>query len=315
MLWWSVLMACKAPPTPVPTPPVEPVPTGDTGPVVPTADTAPVLDCSVLPELPTAFDTLSGFTYAEDFDFDLNGNHVSIRSTNGNLVGIQMDTTVSLIAPNVSNNAACTRRLPDGDFVVCDVFANSLVRVAAATGAKVTLLSGMAYPNGADVDSEGFVYVAEQNAGRLRRVDSTTGEATVIATNLNAPNGVVLSPDEQTVYVGSFGSGRVYAVERTGPDTWEQRQLVQAPGGGDFDGIEADACGNIYITEYIDGTVWRIPPSGTGVERVMDLPSSWIPNLRWGSGVGGWDPETLYVADRDQGRVFALPMGIRGAGQ
>ena len=53
------------------------------------------------------------------------------------------------------------------------------------------------------------------------------------------------------------------------------------------------------------GIIWRFSPDGL-VEEAVKLPSSWIPNMHFGNGIGGWDPEILYVMDRDQGRVFAL---------
>ena len=34
--------------------------------------------------------------------------------------------------------------------------------------------------------------------------------------------------------------------------------------------------------------------------------------MHWGSGVGGWDPNVLYVSDRDQGRLFAMNIGVPG---
>ncbi len=83
-------------------------------------------------------------------------------------------------------------------------------------------------------------------------------------------------------------------------------------GYGRLDGITVDACGYVYVTEYVQGHVWRISPDGAQVERVATLPSSWIPNLHFGEGIGGWDNTTLYVADRDEGRMFAIPIGIPG---
>ncbi len=81
---------------------------------------------------------------------------------------------------------------------------------------------------------------------------------------------------------------------------------------GGLDGINADECGNVYVTEYITGTVWAFRDGGTSVEVAAKLPSSWIPNMHWGSGVGGWEEDVLYVMDRDQGRVFGLELGLRG---
>lgn len=284
-----------------------PVHTGDTGPEEPT------VDCSVLPPVPAQFTTMTGFTFSEDFDFDFDGYHVSINA-NGALRGVNLAGDTRLIAPNVAVGAACTRMLPDGNFVVCNVNANSLVHVNNATGEKTTVLSGLSYPNGGEVDPEGFVYVAEQNAGRVRRIDPATGEASTVAVGLNNPNGVIFDPTYTILYVGSFGGGMVYAIDRTGPDTWEPpRILAQHPGpNGGFDGINVDECGNVYITEFIAGKVFRITPDGQTVDLLASLPSSWIPNMRWGTGRDGWDEHTLYVSDRDQGRLFAIEMGLRG---
>ena len=78
---------------------------------------------------------------------------------------------------------------------------------------------------------------------------------------------------------------------------------------GGFDGINVDICGNVYITEYGTGKIYRITPDGVGT-MVVDLPSFWIPNLRWGNGIGGWETDILYVTAYD--RLYALEMGILG---
>lgn len=147
----------------------------------------------------------------------------------------------------------------------------------------------------------------------MRRVDSDMGEDRLIATGLVSPNGVIFSPDYQTLYVGSFGSGRIYAIDRLGPDTFDEpRVLVQQQGlSGGFDGINVDICGNVYVTECGPGQIARITPDGEAVLAV-DLPSGWIPNMRWGNHIGRWHENTLYVSDRDQGRLFALEIGIPG---
>ena len=317
---WFALGGCTGtedtdPPTPTP-PPTEDtavIATADTAPPpIPTADTGPFVDCSVPPPLPVPFVTGQGFGTAEDFDIDFLGRHISAPA--GNLVAYDPTTgDTELISPNVGGTA-CTRMLPNGDYVYCDVGNNALVYVDAATGAKNPIATGLQYPNGGEVDPDGYVYVAEQSAGRVRRVDPTTGDSLLVANNLNNPNGVIWGPNYETLYVGSFGGGTVWSIEKTGPDSYGPAEvLVQNPGfDGGFDGINVDECGNVYITEYIAGKVWRILPDGSDVSLVADLPSSWIPNMRWGNGVNGWDEHTLYVSDRNQGRIFGLQIGLRG---
>jgi sugar lactone lactonase YvrE len=84
---------------------------------------------------------------------------------------------------------------------------------------------------------------------------------------------------------------------------WSQR--------GGLDGINVDACGTVYVTEFVQGLVWRYDPGAPEATIAASLPSQWIPNMHWGVA-GAWDPMTLYVSDRDQGRIFGLPLGRPG---
>ena len=93
------------------------------------------------------------------------------------------------------------------------------------------------------------------------------------------------------------------------------RLECESPFGGEdggLDGIIVDACDNVYVTEYIAGKIWRFEPGSTQADEVVKLPSSWIPNMHFGHDIGGWSSETLYIMDRDQGRVFGLNLGVGG---
>lgn len=104
----------------------------------------------------------------------------------------------------------------------------------------------------------------------------------------------------------------------------EKGECAQGPGGpqceakktagtgGGVDGIGVDACGSVYAAEFGAGIVWRISPKGK-VEKVVQLPSSWIPNIKWGRGLGGFEKDVMFVADRNQRRLFAIEVGIAGA--
>ncbi|MEZ4235761.1 MAG: SMP-30/gluconolactonase/LRE family protein [Myxococcota bacterium] len=284
-------------------------PTGDTA---STATTTVDVDCSVLPPMPVPYDVLTGFTRGEDFDFNGQGQHVSVRGND--LVGIDETGAVQILSPNLGLQTAGTRVLVDGDYVVASSSTGGLIRIDGATGGQQVLNTNMSYPNGVEVDDQGRAYVADNNRGLVRMIDVATGANGVIATGLVQPNGVILSPDEQTLYVGSFGGGVVYAIDRLGDLDWDTpRELyrVSGPDGG-FDGINVDHCGNVYITEYTTGRVFRVTPDGARAELVVDLPSGWIPNIRWGNDLGPWRRDRLYVADRDQARLFVLDVGIPG---
>lgn len=291
---------------PVDTAPVDTAPV-DTGPEEP-----PGPDCSVLPPVPATFHTLHGYSAAEDFDFDDQGYQISVFQNA--LAGKDQAGDIRIISPNIGSWTAGTRSLATGDFVIADAGAGTVVLVDGTTGAKTPILTGLDYPNGLEVDADHQVYVAEQSRGRITQVDPYTGDSHVVAENLNNPNGLVLSPDGTILYAGSFGGGMVYSIRRTAPGVWEpaKRHFQSAGNDGGYDGINVDVCGNVYFTEYTNGKIWRVSADGSQVDLVTTLPSFWIPNMRWGSNRGGWDPEVLYVSDRDQGRIFGLELGIAG---
>lgn len=293
-----------------------PTTTGDTAPPLPTGttaatgDTAPPLDCSILPPVPVQYQVLQQFETSEDFDLDGDGYLCSI--TDQNLACLDLYGNRKVLSPNISQSTAGTRILATGDWVVADVARGALVRVDAATGAVTTIATGLAYPNGVEVDADNMVYVAENSGRKVQQIDAYTGEKWQVASGLSQPNGVILSPDGNTLYVGSFGGGVIYAIDRLGPTEWDEERILYEPSMPDngFDGINVDACGNVYITEFVVGRVYRITPDGTQVNVVVDLPSGWIPNMRWGHDIGGWSSDILYVTAWD--RLYALDMGIPG---
>lgn len=290
--------------------------TGDTGlDTSGTGDTGGIgFDCTApWPTQPVSVQQLDGWTTAEDFDFDGDGYVVSVQ--NSNLFATDPYGNVRVVSPNISNWTAGTRALATGDFVVADAANGELVLIDHLTGAQTVLMAGLAYPNGVEVDADHNVYVAENDGNRVNRVNAYDPyDREVVAEGPQFPNGLILSPDQQTLYIGSFGAGKIYAVDRDPAGGWQPHRVFYDPAGGDngFDGINVDICGNVYITEWITGKVFRVSPDGQQAVIVAELDSSWIPNLRWGVGVAGWDPDTLYVADRDRGRLFAIEVGIPG---
>ena len=434
-------------------------------------------DCENLPPIPAEFTQMDGFTGSEDFAFDGAGGMVSVNNQ-GSLVRHTIDGEMSVIKPNLTNVAAGTEILPNGDFVICDVAAGSVVRVTPE-GATTTLVSGLSYPNGIEVGLDGYVYVSEHDAGRVRRVDPDTGDYTIVAEGLINPNGLAFGPGHEILYVNSFGGGTVHAIEHDGgddwtttlygemgasgaadaceglvagdecflsfgigicdgdpaslscvehldelacaglsqgdpcetsalgeildsvcvtsnsvtfcpkvpgevasacfgkssgdscealgiprtcdpswegilicditswetevftacdgldegdecvvvdyegyghgecEDTWQGMQCDASWGGGWgdgglLDGLNVDVCGNVYVTEYIAGYIWRFREWGGTPEMIAETDTEWIPNMKWGYGIGGWETDVMYVSNRDTRGMIAVELGIPG---
>jgi sugar lactone lactonase YvrE len=277
-------------------------------------------DCEALEALPVSWDTLQGFTQAEDFDFDREG-HIWSADWNGNLVKQTIDGTMAVVATQIQG-AAGTHFLPDGDLIIAETGRGQVTRVTPE-GGKSALMTGFSYPNGVTVGPDGMAYVTEHNRGLILQVDPETLEVDLIAEGLLYPNGIALGPDNNRLYACSFGDGSIYALDRQDDGSWgDPYTFAKISGGGgrgggnaNLDGLNVDACGNVYVTQYIAGKIWRVGPEGGQAEVVATLDSNWIPNLHWGKGYGGFERDYLYVSDRDRGRLFALHLGVGGTTQ
>jgi gluconolactonase len=137
---------------------------------------------------------------------------------------------------------------------------------------------------------------------------SADGKVTRLIDNLKAPNGIILSPDEKTLYVapsmqkdmwaykvlspGKLGDGRVFC------------ELSQAEGkensGGD--GVTIDTKGNLYITSEIGIQVFNSAGKLLGIIEFPEQPA----NVTF----GGPEMKTLYVTARTS--LYSVKMENKG---
>jgi gluconolactonase len=135
-------------------------------------------------------------------------------------------------------------------------------------------------------DSKGGVYVT---MGGVYHVDPT-GVMTKYGENVQ-PNGIVLSPDEKTLYVTNGSVLVAFDVQKDGSLT-NQRDFAKWEGGGG-DGSTFDAAGRLYVTS--SGGIQVISPEGK-VLGVIPAPYGVISVT-----FSGPDKKTLYAVGRDGG--------------
>jgi gluconolactonase len=122
------------------------------------------------------------------------------------------------------------------------------------------------------------------------------GELKLVSSDLQGPNGIVLSPDEKHLYVANWDLQKKvimrYAVREDG--LLERGtvffDMTSAPGEEALDGMEVDRLGNLYVSG--PGGVWVISAEGAhlGMIKGPELPA----NFAW----GGEDGHTLYMTAR-----------------
>jgi sugar lactone lactonase YvrE len=181
-------------------------------------------------------------------------------------------------------------------------------------------------PSGLDVDSSGYIYIADVGNPGITKFSDTQfsanwGGAGRDTGTFDNPSGIALDEDGY-VYISDAGNDRIQKFSSTGTfiSTWGEN------GGaiGDFDNprdIAADYNGNIYITD-------------TGNNRIQKFTSDGSYLTQWGSdghgqgefsepqGIAVDSAGIIYVADTDNYRIqkfssdgtYLSEWGMRGTG-
>jgi gluconolactonase len=145
------------------------------------------------------------------------------------------------------------------------------------------------------------------------RVDPRDGRLTIVAGEVNRPNGLCFSPDETRLYVIEAGITprviRVYEVIDGGTRIRNGRPLITAEPDGTPDGIRADVDGNLWVgwgmgAEGLDG-VAVFNPQGRLIGRI-NTPER-VANVCF----GGLHRNRLFMAASTS--LYALFVNTQGA--
>jgi gluconolactonase len=133
------------------------------------------------------------------------------------------------------------------------------------------------------------------------------GRTAYIENNLNS-NGIMLSPDEKTLYVTSGGGLRAFDIQADGTPV-NGRNFATFEGGGGGDGMAVDSEGRLYVTAVNQGGVQVISPQG---KILGTIPT---PRNSISAAFAGPDKKTLYIVTggmlAPDGLEFSLAPGFR----
>lgn len=171
-------------------------------------------------------------------------------------------------------------------------------------------------PNDVTIAADGTVYFTDPDFQRGNRADELKGVTGVyrvrggvvelVDGTVSQPNGIVLSPDGRTLYVGGFGNNAIfaYAVADNG-DIGPRRVLARVTSP---DGAGVDCAGNLYWASYNDGRVHVIAPDGRALGTITA--GRHTTNVAF----GGPDRQTLYVTSGQPGNfgVYSIRLDLAG---
>lgn len=287
----------------------DPEPTVD--PPTATADTAGTPTTPPPPADCVADGTFAVFTYdietEEDFDFDGEGKIVH-QGTFG-VIAEDIAGNRRTIAQLLAVDPAGIRVLPDGDLASAQPDTGTVKWIDYVTGGTLVLASSLDNPNGLVVARDGTLYVSELTQPAHVHEIAPDGTVTQLLGGASFPNNMALSGDERTLYVTMYTAGQVVALDKDADGTWSAPRLFYDV-GGPVEAIAVDACDHVYVAPFNGGRLVRISPDGATVEDLCDLPTGFVTSMRFGSGLGGWQKDGLYLTNRSQ--VYGIHVGVDG---
>jgi len=191
-----------------------------------------------------------------------------------------------------------------------------LNNAAAAPVPLVDMYMGERFssPNDLTISSDGIIYFtdphhqAPQPPPQPQRAywfdSSDTATINVIPDTTAQPNGITLSPDEQTLYVAGEERVMAYVVSAGGaPESGAPFGPESLQG---VDGMAVDCAGNLYAAINSLGDIAVISPAGSELGRITV--GSGVTNVAF----GGADRTQLYITKLNQAQLWEVNVGIPG---
>ncbi|MGI9522616.1 MAG: SMP-30/gluconolactonase/LRE family protein [Hyphomicrobiaceae bacterium] len=167
-------------------------------------------------------------------------------------------------------------------------------------------------------DSKGRLYFTDQGqtgmhdpTGRVYRYELETGKLDLLIANAPSPNGVVLSPDEDTLYVAVTRGNGVWRVPLLADGGTTKVSIFVALAGGvsGADGLGMDQDGRLFVCDAGNGCVWVFTKWGEPVYRLRSPTGGRsTTNLAF----GGIENQDLFVTESDTGHILRVRMDQAG---
>jgi sugar lactone lactonase YvrE len=160
---------------------------------------------------------------------------------------------------------------PDGSLLIASTEDRLVLRYDGETVVTIADLTDLAPASLGDmvIDDAGRAYIGSQarEGGVLIRLD-TDDSATVVAEDLDFPNGMVITPDGRTLIVAESIGRRLTQFTISGDGALSGRRVFADGLDGPPDGIALDAEGGVWTSMTLAHQFERIVAGGTVTDRI-----------------------------------------------
>jgi signal peptidase len=173
----------------------------------------------------------------------------------------------------------------------------------------------MSQPNDITLAHDGTIYASDPNwkarSGKIWRIarardGSWQGSAMAAPRTMGTTNGIDLSPDGRTLYVGESNSGEIWSYAIDGNALINPR-LVKTFEPNTIDGLRTDVSGRLLVARILKGAIAVLTADGR-VQREIQLKAKEPTNLAFGGG----DGKTVFVSQRQGGFIESFRTDVEG---
>jgi hypothetical protein len=240
---------------------------------------------------------ITGLQGPQSFLADPSGEHYFISNANGdpdikdnNGFITKLDNTgkvvqLQFIQGGISNtilHAPKGMAITGSILYVADL--DTLRGFDTATGRMVAAVSFDHYRhNGTNValadiayDGKDLLYLSDTEANTIYRVDLAQQHAISILAkdpSLAGPRGLALHPKTGRLIVTSWHKGKILEVTSQGAITELVSNSFFSSRFSNLDGVDFDSLGNMYVSDFTAGKVWRMRP-----DRRFDVIAEYLPS-------------------------------------
>jgi len=258
-------------------------------------------------------------SFLEGPSFDRAGNLLVVDIPYGRILRISPDAEWSVLTEydGWPNGLRIHR---DGRIFIAD-HKRGIVQLDPASGAVTPVLEGVRREgfkgtNDLTFAGNGDLYFTDQGqtglqdaSGRVYRLRSD-GQIDCLLQNVPSPNGLVLSPDEKTLFVAVTRANQIWRVPLH-PDgtTSKVAAFITLSGGlAGPDGVAIDTQGGLAVAHCGLGAVWLFNRLGEPRYRINSCEGLSVTNLAY----GGPGNTSLFITESDTGSILRAEAPVAG---